>query len=505
MKRNILLERWLFRTAVVMIGVSGILTGCAVGPDFRTPDAPAVHRFTSEPLPDTTAFAPGWGGASQRFVFGEDIPGDWWTLFHSVSLDRLIRTALAESPTLESAKARLRVAQENRQAQAGAFFPGVDGNLSVSRQKISGAASGQPEIAIDPFTLINASVSVSYTLDVFGGTRRQLEALQSQVEYQQFQLEAAYLMLVSNVVTTAIKEASLRMQIQATRQIVAQLMQQLEIVEKRLKIGGVALPDVLAQRTQLAQTQAALPPLERDLAQTRNQLSVLLGKLPGEGEITEIDLAEIQLPAELPVSLPSDLTRRRPDICAAEAVLHAASAQIGVATAKLYPQITLTASYGTIATTVGSLFDGPSTIYNFGAALLQPVFRGGTLRAQKRAAIAAYEQAQAQYRETVLGSFQNVADVLHALEADARTLKAQSDVETAARDSLELTQKQFEAGAVSYLLLLNAQRQYQDARINLIRAQAVRFADTAALFQALGGGWWNPDAPDEIAASMSKE
>lgn len=488
-----------------MISASIMLTGCAVGPDFRKPDPPAVQRFTAAPLPEKTVEADSPGGAAQRFVLGKDISLEWWTLFHSTFLDQLIRQALAQSPTLELAKARLRVAQENQKAQTGAFFPGVDANASVLRQKISGASTGQPETYIDPFTVINTSVSVSYTLDVFGGARRQLEALQSQVEYQRFQLEGAHLTLASNIVTTVMKEASLRMQIQATRQIIALLEQNLDIAERRQNIGGVALSDVLAQRTQLAQTKATLPQLESDLARTRNQLSVFIGKTPGEAEIAEFDLDKMQLPVELPVSVSSALVRQRPDIRAAEALLHAASAQVGVATARLYPQITLTAGYGSLASTVANLFDGPSTIYNFGASFLQPVFHGGALTAQRRAAIAAYDQAYAQYRETVLESFQNVADVLNVLEADARTLQAQSEAEAAARRSLELTQKQFELGAVSYLLLLNAQRQYQDARVNLIRAKAGRFADTAALFQALGGGWWNRTSRDETTMSLNKE
>ena len=481
------------------------LIGCTVGPDFRTPDAPTTRGYTAAPLPDKTVEAPGIGGAAQSFVMGKDIPLEWWTLFHSQALDQLIRQAFADSPTLESTKARLRVVKENLQSQKGVLFPSVDAAASVSREKISGAATGQPETYINPFTLINASVSVAYALDIFGGARRQLEALKAGVEYQQFQLEGAYLTLASNIVTTVFKEASLRMQIQATRQIITILEQNLQIMEKRLDIGVVSLSDVLAQRTQLEQVKATLPPLEGNLAQTRNQLSIFIGKLPGDAQIAEFDLDQMQLPAELPVSLSSTLVRQRPDIRAAEAQLHAASARVGVATARLYPQITLTAGYGSNATTVENLFDGPSTIYNFGGGLLQPIFQGGALTASRRAAIAAYDEAYAQYRETVLESFQNVADVLNALEADARTLQALGNAEATALNALDLTRRQFELGAVSYLLLLNAQRQYQDARINLIRAKAGRFADTAALFQALGGGWWNKSKPEDATALLNKE
>jgi NodT family efflux transporter outer membrane factor (OMF) lipoprotein len=496
---------WCLPIAIAATTTALVLVGCAVGPNFSPPQAPVTGSYTATALPEKTAGAPGSGGASQRFIPGQDIPGEWWTVFHSEALDRLIRQALADSPTLALAQARILEAQENRRAQFGALSPSVDANLSASRQKTSGAQFGQPDTTNGAFTLINASVNVSYTLDLFGGTRRQLEALESQIEYQQFQLEGAHLTLTSTIVVTAVKEASLRSQIRATREIEALQEKQLAVVERRFELGGVSLPDVLAQRTQLAQTRTTLPPLERDLEQTRHQLAVLVGKLPSEAVLPEFDLDGLRLPEDLPVSLPSSLVRQRPDIRAAEALLHAASARVGVATAKLYPQITLTGGFGSMAATPGSLFDGASTIWSLGAGLLQPLFNGGTLSAQQRAAAAAYDQAVAQYRETVLGSFQTVADVLRALEADARTLKAQTETEAIAGESLELARKQFQLGAVNYLTLLNAQRQYQEARIGIVRAQAARFADTAALFQALGGGWWNRSPQDKTATWRTKE
>ena len=333
---------------------------------------------------------------------------------------------------------------------------------------------------------------MSYLLDVFGGSRRELEGLQSLVDYQSFQLHGAYLTLTSNIVTTAVKEASLRAQIQATQDIIAAQTKQLDVVERQFQLGAVARADVLSQRTQLAQTRATLPPLERQLAQTRHQLAVLIGKFPSEAELPSFELAALELPQELPLTLPSELVRQRPDILASEALLHQASAQIGVATANLYPQITLSGSFGSAGTQLHNLFGGP-TIWSLGAGLLQPLFHGGALTAKRRAAIAAYDQAQAQYRETVLQAFQNVADALRALETDARTLQAQADAAKLAGDTLDLTQQRFALGAVSYLSLLDAQRQFQQTRIALVQAQAARYADTAALFQALGGGWWNSD------------
>ncbi len=482
------------RIAAAATAVGLALTGCAVGPDFRAPEAPSAKEYTtSELVRPETAAVPVAGGAAQRLVPGQEIPAQWWTLFHSAALEQLVRQALVDNPTLAAAQATLRQAQESLRAVVGsALFPRLDAKASLSRQKISGAAFGQPDTVFSPFTLYNASVNVSYALDLFGGARRELEVLRSQVDFQRFQLEGAYLALTSNIVTAVVKEASLRAQIKATKDILSAQEKQLEVVEKQFRLGAVALPDVLAQRTQLAQTRAAVLPLEKELAQGRHQLATLTGRLAGEAlALPEFDLDGLQLPEELPLSLPSSLTRQRPDVRAAEELLHAASAQVGVATANLYPQLTLTGSYGSEAARLNTLFTGSTAVWSLGAGLLQPLFHGGELTAKRRAAVAAYDQAAAQYRATVLLAFQNVADVLWALDADAGILAAQADAEKAARDSFDLTQKQFQLGAVSYLSLLNAERQHQQARIGLIQAQAMRFADTAALFQALGGGWWN--------------
>lgn len=491
---------------VTFIIVSGaMLCGCAVGPDFRKPDDPTTKTYTAAALPDQTVAAPVAGGEAQRFIFQKEITAQWWTLFHSPALDTLIRQALAENPSLAAAQATLHQAQENRRAAYGTLWPSVDASASASRQQPSGTSSGLADVSLSPFNLYNASVAVSYTLDVFGASRRELEALQAQIDYQAFQLEGAYLALSSNIVTTIVREAALRAQIEATQAIVSVQQEQLERVEQQFALGGLALSDVLAQRAQLAQTKATIPPLEKELAQTRHLLAVLIGRLPSEAKLPEFKLDSLQLPRELPISLPSDLARQRPDIRAAEALLHIASAQVGVATANLYPRITLSGAYGTQALKTGDLFSGGTVIWNLGGQLLQPVFHGGALNAQRRAAVAAYDQATAQYRETVLLAFRNVADVLEALEADARTLEAQAVAATAAQETLDLTDKQFNLGAVSYLALLNAQRQYQQTRIGLVQAQAQRFADTAALFQALGGGWWNQGTPADSSPITHRE
>lgn len=475
-----------------------ILAGCAVGPDFKAPDAPGGgDNYTPSPLQQETDAAPGAAGLAQHFAVGQDIPAQWWSLFHSVALDQMIRDALKRSPGMAAAQAALRQAHENLSAQSGSLlYPSVTGQLSDTREKaspVSGLGSGV-------FNLYNASVNVSYTLDVFGANRRQLEGSQASVDYQQFQLEATYLTLTSNLVTTAIQEASLRAQLQATREILGAQEQQLGVIEKQLNLGAIARSTVLTQRNTVAQTRATIPPLEKSLAQTRHQLSVYAGQLPSESGLPEFELASLQLPQDLPVSLPSVLVRQRPDIRASEALLHQASAQIGVATANLYPQINLTGSYGPVATKFHDLFTSGAIVWSLAAGLTQPIFNGGALNAKRRAALAAYDVAAANYRSTVLTAFQNVADSLRALDYDAATLKQQAEVESLARESLDLSTRQYQLGAISYLTLLDAQRTYQQARVNLVKAQAARYADSAALFQALGGGWWNRQS---LAAASS--
>jgi NodT family efflux transporter outer membrane factor (OMF) lipoprotein len=470
------------------IGLAAAFSGCTVGPNFHRPDEPATSRYTETPLPQQTESA---GAGAQRFVDGGDLPAQWWSLYRSEPLDRLVRDAIAASPTLSAARATLRQAQENLAARTGALlYPAVNANASATRQKVSNAAFGAPGASL--FNLYNASVDVSYLLDVAGGNRRQLEALEAQVDFQNYQLEGAYLALTSNIVTAAILEASLRAQLQATRDILAAEQEVVKRVRRQYELGGVARLDLVSVQSQAAQTEATIPPQESALAQARHQLAVLTGRLPSEASLPAFNLDALHLPEDIPVSLPSELVLQRPDIRASEALLHQASAQIGVATANLYPQVTLTGSFGVEALQLHNLFAGPA-LWSIGAGLLQPIFRGGELQAERRAAIAAYDAAQANYQDTVLQAFRNVADALRALEEDARTVKAQTEAEALARDRLELTRKQFELGGTSYLALLDAQRQFAIARVALVRVQSTRYADTAALFQALGGGWWHGD------------
>ncbi|SEN18070.1 efflux transporter, outer membrane factor (OMF) lipoprotein, NodT family [Duganella sp. CF517] len=474
--------------AALAAGVSA----CALGPEFQTPAPPAAatDRYTPTPLAARTASAPATatGGAAQQFAIGQDIPAQWWTVFRSPALDRLIRSALAQNPSMAAAEATLRQAQENYAAQAGdLYWPAVTGQLGLSRQKANAAGTAGPP---GVFNLYNASVDVSYTPDVFGATRRTLEAARATVDYQRFQVEATYLALSANVVTTAIREASLRAQLQATREVLDALTKQLGVIEKQFEYGAIPRTTILSQRNQVAQVAATLPPLEKALAQSRHQLSVLAGRLPSEAGMPEFALDSLTLPETLPVSLPSALVRQRPDLRASEELLHQASALVGVATAAQYPQFTLSGSYGASSPAFGNLFEAHSAVWSLAAGLAAPIFNGGALSAQRRAAEAAYDAAAAQYRATLLTAFQNVADSLRALDSDAQTLKAQAEAEALAAESLALATEQYKLGAISYLALLDAQRSYQQAHINLVQAQAARYADTAALFQALGGGWW---------------
>jgi NodT family efflux transporter outer membrane factor (OMF) lipoprotein len=476
---------------LLAIGVA--LAGCAVGPNFERPAAPDVEGYTSTPLPAKTSSADIKGGEAQRFVQGLDIPGQWWTLFHSDALNTLIEQALKNNPTLPAAEAALRQVWENVYAQEGAFFPTAVASYSPSRNKtatgvvFTAASSGPPF-----FTLHTAQVVVTYAPDVFGGTRREVESLTATTEFQRFQLEAAYLTLTSNVVAAAVQEASLRGQIAATEEIIKIESESLGILRKQLELGQVAGADVAAVEATLAQAQATLSPLQKQLAQQRDLLTALIGRFPSQEPSEKFELASLQLPQELPVSLPSNLVEQRPDIQSVAAQLHAASALIGVAIAAQLPQFTLTANAGTVANQIGQLFITPETAFwTVAGNVAQTIFDAGTLLHKKRAADAAFDEAAAMYRSTVITAFQNVADALHALQSDAETLKAAYAAERAAFRSLEIARRQLQLGAIGYLGLLTTENTYQTALIALVQAQAARYADTAALFQALGGGWWN--------------
>jgi len=464
------------------------LAGCAVGPNFRVPAPPAVDRYTAAPLPQSTVTADTAGGDAQRFLQGENVPERWWTTFGNAELDRRVRQAFLHSPSITAAQAALRQAEETTRAARGSLFPSLDANVGATRAKEPAAQTGIGK-ALGPFTVYNAGVSVGYVFDIFGGVRRGIEAQQAQADVSQAQLDATYLALAANVITASLQEASLREQVKATHQIVDSLKQELDIAQKQQAIGAKSLSDTLAVRSQLAATEATLPPLEKQLSVTQNQLATYLGVTPAQLQIRPVTLADVTLPTDVPVSLPSTVVAQRPDIRAASAQLHAVTAAVGVATADMLPKLTLNGSLTSQSLTESGLLAAGSGGWSIGLGLLQPLFHGGQLLHQKRAAEAGMDAALANWQQTVLVAFQNVADALQALDYDAQSLKAQSTSEQDAEKLLSLTRAQYRVGAVDYLTLLSAERQYQQARIAEIAARTSRLADTAALYAALGGGW----------------
>ena len=466
------------------------LAGCAVGPDFKRPAPPDVAGVTAQPPPTTVATEGVPGGAAQRFVAAADLSGAWWTLFHSRPLNALIDQALANSPDLKAAQAALRAAHEGVLAQRGAYFPSVTAGVSASRQQQSGVLAPVPNSNTFQYSLITPQVSVSYAPDVFGLNRRTVESLQAQEQAVRFQELATYTALTANVVVTAIQRSSVEEQVRTTRALIDTETRLLQILQYQEAKGYSSGLDVAAQTSQLAQEQAALPPLVKQAAQLHDQLAVLVGRFPSQAPEGSFALSELELPQDLPLSLPSALVAQRPDVLQAEANLHAASAQIGVAAASRLPNIELTASSGSTALAISQLFTPGTGFWSVGAGLTAPIFDGGALLHKERAARAAYDQAAQQYRSTVLTAFQNVADTLAALEQDAEALKAAAAAADAAKTTLDGVRRQLQDGYIGYPALLGAEQAYQQTQINLVQAQANRFADTAALFQALGGGWW---------------
>jgi NodT family efflux transporter outer membrane factor (OMF) lipoprotein len=498
--------RWTITAVVAVVP----LAGCAVGPDFERPSVPEVSRYTREPLASRTSSTDIKFGQSQHFVNGRDIPADWWRVFHSRALDALVAKSLAANPNLQSAIAALRATKENVYAQQGKYFPLVQANFNPSRQQTPAALASPLTSGDNVFNLVTAQVMVSYTFDTWGLNRRTVESLQGLSDSQRFQVEAAYLTLTSNVVLAAVQEASLRAQIDATNSIIEANSKMLDILRKQFTEGYANRSDLAAQEAALAQVQATLPPLRKALAIQRDLISALAGRFPSQEPNETFKLADLRLPTDLPVSLPAQLVQQRPDVRSAEELLHAASANIGVAVANMLPSLTLSAGRGYTSTDVAGLFTGPGIFWTVAGNATQTVFDGFNLLHTERASEALYEQAAWNYRTTVIGAFQNVADSLRAIQNDADALKAARDFEKAAKVSLDLAQQQMQTGNANVLLLLNAQVTYENAVIQLVVAQSNRVSDTVALYQALGGGWWNrvqPPAPEltlDVATGQSK-
>jgi NodT family efflux transporter outer membrane factor (OMF) lipoprotein len=471
-----------------------ILSSCAVGPDFKRPPPPDVAQYGNQPVTDISAVsAP--GGEAQHFNSQLDISQKWWKAFASPEVDALIQQALDANPDLQGAQAALRAALENVAAQRGTFFPALSGSYAYSKQQ-DPLSTLAPTLnsGIPIFSLNTASLNVAYNVDVFGLYRRQVESLQADADAQRYQMQATYLTLVSNTLTAAIMQAAARTELQATHELIHSGRESLEVLHQQYGLGAISMAQVRAQESSLAQQEALLPALEQQQTAQHDLLAQLTGQFPSQLPPSELDLSMLTLPQELPLTLPAKLVEQRPDIRAAEAQLHAATADVGVAIANMLPDISLSAGIGTTAVALSQLSQPGTRFWNYGASLSQTLFAGGALLHKKRAAVALMDQAGASYRSTVLQAFRQVADTLAALQADARALEAQARAERAAADSLNIVQQNLQLGSASYLDLLTAQGLYQQAVVGLAQARAARLTDTVALFQALGGGWWKPTA-----------
>jgi len=480
-------RRWI---AVWRLGVlvAGLLAACAVGPNFERPDVPAANHYEEGADPTATVAAE---GQSQRMERGAEVVGDWWTLFGSPSLDEVMKDAARDNQTLKAALASLRSSQANLRAGYGVFFPQADLDASATRQRAAPVKLGESGTPASVFNLFSLSGTISYPLDLFGGERRGVESLQAQLDVQKYTVVATYLTLTANVVDTVIAASAYAEEASATQDIIREDREQVSITEAQATAGTVPYSSVLSLRSQLAATEALVPPLQQRVSQAEHLLATLAGHLPSERPVLRVAFSDLKLPLAVPVSLPSTLVHQRPDILAAEAQLHQASAEIGVATAALYPSITLSGSLGSNNTTLGSLTSSNGTFWSLGAGFTAPLFHGGTLWSKRQAAAQAYDQALANYRQTVLSAFAQVADTLRALEHDAEALDAEARSMSAADEALRLIRANYEAGTSNYLQVIVATDQYHQTRIAYLQARAQRLQDTVALFVALGGGWWN--------------
>jgi NodT family efflux transporter outer membrane factor (OMF) lipoprotein len=499
---------------VIAAAIAAAAAGCAVGPNFHKPVAPAGAGYSTQPLPEATASASVLGGDAQRFVTGQDLPFEWWEAFGSPALDSLVEKAFRANPSIKGAQAALRQAQELVYAQQGYFFPTVAADYNFERQKLAGNLSGTSAPGVQGngsdiaayqnpspnpaphnlplyFNFHTAQFTVGFVPDVFGGNRRKVESLGAQARMQRFELEATYITLASNVVAAAIQEASTRAQIAATKEIIDYNEKSLKVLRDKFRLGYAMRIDVAAQELALAQAKQLLPPLEKQFEQTRDLIRALIGNLPNQEIEDTFELASLKLPPQLPLSLPSKIIEQRPDVRAAEEQLRSANAQVGVAIAAMLPQFSIAGTYGGTATQFSDMFRSGGPFWTLVGDVTQPVFAGGTLLHTKRAADQALRQAAAQYQTTVITAYQNVADALHAMLSDANGLAAAVEAERAAKVTLDLTRERMQDGYTDYLTELLAETAYQQALLSRVQAQATRFGDTAALYQALGGGWWN--------------
>ena len=488
------------RTWAVCVTSLLFLSGCTVGPDFVRPMTPSLDHYNHGQDPSGTVLV---GGQSQRFVQSVGPAANWWNLFNSKQLNDVVAEAFANNPGLEAAQASLRQSSDNLQAGYGIFYPQINAGFSPTRQRNSPANFGS-SVPSSIFNLTTLSASVSYSLDIFGGEHRAIENLQSQVDLQHYMVMGAYLALSGNIVNTTIAIAAYRDEINYTEQLIALQKEQIAITEKQNQAGTISYEAVLGLRSQLDSLEASLPPLRQKMSQSEHLLATLAGHAPSEWTPPEVSISELSLPGKIPLSLPSGLVRQRPDILAAEAQLHGASANIGVATAAQFPSFTLNGAFGQSGASMNGLFGSNARFWSFGADMAAPIFNGGSLSARKQAAVDAYKQSQALYRQTVLAAFAQVADAMRSLEHDAETMQAEYHAVEASGEAMHLAQINYQAGLVNYLQVLSADIQHHQSKINYLQAQAQRFQDTTALFVALGGGWGSVTAaPSNVHCGTS--
>ncbi len=467
-----------------------LLSSCAVGPDYQRPDvlgdvgikddAFKVSLTMDESLPEVVAM-----GETQKFTLNK-VQAKWWKSFGSEKLNQLVEQGLKSSPTLQAANAKLEQAKQTYEAQAGSsLYPQVSLGAGGTRQRINKAAFGLPSSS-STYTLYNAGLNLGYRFDLFGTNRRLLEALAAEAAYQKHQFEAARLSLIANIVSSAMMQAQLAEQLDANRNILQALEEQLAMTKQRFALGAVGQYEVASLESSVEQFRANIPQLQNGLARQRHALALLTGQAPNSNQLPSFQLADFSLPQELPLLIPSELLQQRPDILASEALLQAANAKYGMSVSRMYPQLNLSANVGSQALTTSGLFGAETLVWGLAGQLTQPLFNAG-LPAESRAAKAGYEAVAANYRQTILQAFQGVADVLSALDYDAQSLHAQTKAMQAAQDAVKLVQQEYEAGAASYAQVLASKQQLEQARVALIAAQTRRLIDTTALYQAMGG------------------
>ncbi len=478
----------LWRVALFALVLGGP-AGCSFEPPLKVPPAPKVNSYTVGTAPKDIKPIAGVGdaGRAQAFAYGAKVEARWWKLYNSKAIDQLVLRAIKNSPTLAASEATLEEAHQNLKSVEGIFFPQVSLGATAQRQRQSGAGFGG---FTRSFSLYTGDLQVSYDPDIFGLNRIVQHSFQAQEEQQLYALQEAYLTLEGNTVTTAIEIASLEAQVKTTQSLVRDQESILKIIRQQYQLGAVTYLDVVNQESQVAATEATLPPLAQSLSAARHALAVLVGRIPSQARIPELNLDLLKLPATLPVSMPSALVRQRPDILSAEAQLKAGDAQVGEAVAKMYPLIQITGDIGFENGRIANFFDASSLIWSLAGSLTQTIFDGGTLRANKRAAEAALKAVVADYQSTILNDFAQVANALRAVQNDAQALQDQQLAYVSAFRAYKLARSEYQAGAVDYTTLLTAQALYEKSRLAVVTAQSQRYQDTAALFVAMGGGWW---------------